>query len=211
MFFIINAIDLADNEEEKNNVVDYVKENLIKYGVRNPHLYPLSSLAALQEKTERLSLLSGMKDFEQAFYNFINNDLANIAVRAADNELVRVHNLLTGLVANINEDEVAKQQKRQGFKQEQVVIKNIIEQQGVDNILTDLGQENKELIYYIKQRVFLRFNDFFKNAFNPSVLKDDGRNLPKVLQSSLSELIEQLGFDLAQELRALTNLAGGFC
>ncbi len=204
MFFIINAIDLADNEEEKNNVVDYVKENLIKYGVRNPHLYPLSSLAALQEKTERLSLLSGMKDFEQAFYNFINNDLANIAVRAADNELVRVHNLLTGLVANINEDEVAKQQKRQGFKQEQVVIKNIIEQQAVDNILTDLGQENKELIYYIKQRVFLRFNDFFKNAFNPSVLKDDGRNLPKVLQSSLSELIEQLGFDLAQELRALT-------
>ena len=204
MFFIINAIDLADNEEEKNNVEEYVQENLIKYGVRNPHLYPLSSLEALKEKENKLPMLSGMKVFEDAFYNFINTDLANIAVRAANNELKRVNSLVNSLVQNINEDESVKEQKRQNIHQEQAAIKNIVTKQSVDNLLSSLIQENKELVYYIKQRVFLRFNDFFKESFNPSVLKDDGRNLKKVLQNSLAELLEQLGFDLAQELRALT-------
>ena len=52
--------------------------------------------------------------------------------------------------------------------------------------------------------MFLRFNDFFKESFNPTVLRDDGRNLKKVLQNSLSELLEQIGFDFAQEMRATT-------
>ena len=37
-----------------------------------------------------------------------------------------------------------------------------------------------------------------------AVLRDDGRNLKKVLQNSLEELFEQIGFDFAQEMRATT-------
>ena len=50
MFFIVNAIDLAQNEEEMDAVLDYVEEQLVTYGIRQPHLYPVSSLLALQEK-----------------------------------------------------------------------------------------------------------------------------------------------------------------
>ncbi|SMB80870.1 small GTP-binding protein domain-containing protein [Desulfonispora thiosulfatigenes DSM 11270] len=53
MFFIINAIDLANNEEEKEEVIEYVHEHLIKYGVRKPNLYSLSSLHALKEKRKK--------------------------------------------------------------------------------------------------------------------------------------------------------------
>lgn len=71
MFFIINAIDLADNEEEKETVIEYVQEQLIKYGVRNPHLYPLSSLKALKEKEEKIIFpLSGMPAFGGGFLSF---------------------------------------------------------------------------------------------------------------------------------------------
>ena len=51
-----------------------------------------------------------------------------------------------------------------------------------------LKQETEELVFYIKQRVFLRFSDFLKESFNPALLKDDGRNLKKALQSALDQI-----------------------
>ena len=67
-----------------------------------------------------------------------------------------------------------------------------------------MEQETDELVFYIKQRVFLRFSDFLKEAFNPALLKDDGRNLKKALQSALEEFLEDFGYDFAQEMRATT-------
>lgn len=205
MFFMINAIDLADNEEEKETVTLYVHEQLIKYGVRNPHLYPLSSLQALKEKEEKTTLpVSGMPAFEEAFYHFITNDLANLAARASENELSRVSRLVAKLIDSTREDAAVKKQKRENMVAEKTGINAILVQQTAQDLKNRLYQETEELIYYIKQRVFLRFNDFFKEAFNPTVLRDDGRNLKKVLQNALEELLEQIGFDFAQEMRATT-------
>ncbi|MBR8645827.1 hypothetical protein KEH51_23090 [[Brevibacterium] frigoritolerans] len=58
------------------------------------------------------------------------------------------------------------------------------------------------MTFYSKQRVFFRFNDFFKESFNPAVLKDDGGDLKIVLKQSMKNLLDALGFDLAQEMRA---------
>ena len=205
MFFIINAIDLANNEEEKEDVAQYVHTQLIKYGVRNPHLYSLSSLNALKEKQEKgLFSASGMQEFEDSFYHFIANDLANMATIASENELQRVYCLLEKLIENSQEDIAVKQQKQANIEVEKAEINAILLQQIVHQLKNHLDRETEELIYYIKQRVFLRFNDFFKEAFNPSVLRDDGRNMKKVLQKALEELLEQIGFDFAQEMRATT-------
>ena len=65
-----------------------------------------------------------------------------------------------------------------------------------------LTQEADELTYYIRRRVFIRFSEFFKESFNPALLKDDGRNLRKALETALEELIESIGYDFAQEMRA---------
>jgi small GTP-binding protein len=205
MFFIINAIDLADNEDEKNTVIEYVRDQLMKYGVRNPHLYPLSSLHAIKEKQMKaVDLQSGMNHFEKVFYQFISNDLANIAVSASKNELNRVYQLVGKLIDSAREDATVKFQKRSHIEAEKTKINAIIMNQRVENLKNRLLQEIEELLYYIKQRVFLRFGDFFKEAFNPAVLRDDGRNLKKTLQNALSELLEEIGFDFSQEMRATT-------
>ncbi len=205
MFFMINAIDLADNEEEKETVTLYVQEQLMKYGVRNPHLYPLSSLQALQEKEDKtIPPLSGMPAFEEAFYYFITNDLSNLAARASENELHRVSHLVGKLLDSTREDAAVKKQKRENMVAQKAGINAILMQQTAQDLKNRLYQETEELVYYIKQRVFLRFTDFFKEAFNPTVLRDDGRNLKKVLQNALEELLEEIGFDFAQEMRATT-------
>jgi small GTP-binding protein len=213
MFFIINAIDLAEDEEEKETVADYVTEQLIKYGIRKPHLYPLSSLLALKGKLERKTdIRSGLENFEGDFYHFISNDLTEMALTSAGNELIRIHDLVGKLIQSSKEDQSVKDKRRIEIEKQKAMINAILEKQTSESLLTRLTQEREELLYYIKQRVFLRFGDFFKEAFNPAALRDDGRNLKKALQSALEELLESLGFDFAQELRATTvrldNFAG---
>lgn len=203
MFFLINAIDLADDEAEKQSVIDYVETQLVKYGVKKPHLYALSSLLALAEKQqENDENLSGMAAFEEAFYQFITYDLANMAAAASEHELQRVHGLLGRLVVSAREDAAGKQKKRENIEAEKRNISQILDEIYADKLKKRLDQEAEELVYYIKQRVFLRFPEFFKESFNPSVLRDDGRNLKKVLKEALHEFLHQIGFDFSQEMRA---------
>lgn len=205
MFFIINAIDLAENNEEKETVANYVREQLGNYGIRNPHLYSLSSLLALKEKmVPSVTLQSGMIGFERAFHHFISHDLTEMAITSAGNELGRVQVLLGKLIQSSLESNTTKERKRNNIEKQKNKIAELMEKQSSDSIQNGLQQESEELVYYIKQRVFLRLGDFFKEAFNPSTLRDDGRNLKKALKSALDEFLESLGFDFAQEMRATT-------
>jgi predicted GTPase len=205
MFFIINAIDLAENVEEQETVTEYVKDQLVKYGISHPHLYPLSSQLALKEKLQPGTVNhSGLGDFEDDFYHFISNDLTKMAITSAGNELIRVHELVGKMIQGSREDRSEKEKKRLEIKHQKEMIKDVFSKQSDEALTKRMTQESAELIFYIKQRVFFRFNDFFKEAFNPSALRDDGRNLKKALQSALDEFLESLGFDLAQEMRATT-------
>ncbi|MFZ7943102.1 dynamin family protein [Neobacillus sp. 19] len=205
MFFIINAIDLAENNDEQETVSQYVTEQLLKYGIRNPHLYPLSSLLAINEKLNRkMEAASGMSRFEENFYHFISNDLTEMSISAAENELSRVNELVSRLIQSSNEDQSVKEQKRTEIEKQKAEIMALTEKQTAEALQSRLQMEAEELVFYIKQRVFLRFGDFFKEAFNPSTLRDDGRNLKKALHGALDEFLESLGFDFAQEMRATT-------
>ena len=205
MFFIINAIDLAEDDNEKMAVVEYVQEQLVKYGVKKPHLYPLSSLQALQEKQSNSETgTSGMVALEEKFYQFITHDLADLAIVAAELEVQRVSELVEQLIITSKEDTDVKAEKRQNIASEKELLRELFAQQKKEVLQHQLNQEIAELIYYIKQRVFLRFTDFFKESFNPTILRDDGRNLKKVLNGALAEFIGQIGFDFSQEMRATT-------
>ncbi|MEH7305062.1 dynamin family protein [Neobacillus drentensis] len=205
LFFIINAIDLAESEEEKETVMEYVEDQLTKYGIRNPHLYPVSSLLALKEKMDpSRNAESGMNKFEQAFYQFITNELMEMAISSAKKELGRIDDLISNLIQSSKEDQSVKEKKRENITKQQQLIQELLKKQTVGNLQNRLQQEANELVYYINQRVFLRFGDFFREAFNPSALRDDGRNLKKVLQGALDDFLESLGYDFAQEMRATT-------
>lgn len=205
MFFIVNAIDLANNEEEKASVLEYVREQLVQYGIRRPNLFGLSSLQALLEKqSHKEAIESKLTIFEESFYSFITNELMEISVTSAEMEWQRVLNQLRNFIQSSQEDKEIKIQKRNHLENEQRTIETIIRSQDSAIFTQRLVQEADELVYYIKQRVFLRFNDFVKEAFNPALLKEDGRNLKKALQTALADFLQSFGFDFAQELRATT-------
>src|SRR5699024_10638627 len=70
MFFMINAADLAADDEELRMVVEYVKEQLVTYGIRFPSVFPISSKQSLQDKLDKNPLNSKMETFETTFFSF---------------------------------------------------------------------------------------------------------------------------------------------
>ena len=205
MFFIVNAVDLANNEDEKMDVLNYVNDQLVKYGIKLPNLFPISSLRAIKEKLENTtSNVSGLQNFEEEFYSFITDDLTDITINSGLKEWQRAVELLKSYILSAQQDNSVKQQKVANLQEDEKRIKELLKGQATEFLKQRLNQEIDELIYYIKQRVFFRFNDFFREAFNPSVLRDDGRDLKKALTMALDDFLKDFGFDFAQELRATT-------
>jgi GTPase Era involved in 16S rRNA processing len=209
MFFIVNAADLANSHDELQNVLMYVEEQLVRFGIRNPRLYPISSRFALEEKTGERSNTSygiltesGIRRFEMDFHLFIIDELTALAVTSAYAEINRVRKTLSEYMAEALQDKHAKQLKLQKINQEQEEIRKLFKETETETDLYALEQEIAELVYYIKQRIFLRFGDWFKETFNPAVLREDVRDVKKALASCLQELLNSIGFDLAQEMRA---------
>lgn len=203
MFFIINAVDLANDEEELQSVISYVTSQLTIYGIRHPHLFALSSLLALKEKqSSEVPTCSKMNEFEESFYRFISEDLLKTSLTSAEYELQRIRQELKLLIEVSNVDETVRKEKIQTLQQEKERALGLISKQTKEYLESRVTQELDELLFYLKQRVFLRFNDFFKESFNPAVLKEDGRNMKKALSGALEELLLSVGYDFAQELRA---------
>ncbi|MGM9539284.1 dynamin family protein, partial [Anaerovibrio sp.] len=200
MFFIVNAIDLAESRAEAAGVVDYVAGQLKKYGVRKPQMFGLSSQQMLKDK---LAGKTGGFAFEDAFYRFVLDELTGIAVNAAKGEYHLAAERVRELIRLNRSDAAEKERRRDQLLAFQRQTDKLLGELTSQDMQGRQRQERHELIYYVKQRVFLRYTDFFREAFNPALLK--GReNSGGKLQEALNQLLESMGFDLAQELRATT-------
>ncbi len=64
-----------------------------------------------------------------------------------------------------------------------------------------MRQELSELLHYVKQRVFYRLPDFFKEAFHPGRFPSNG-NPGEAISAGIEELKQSISYDFAQEMRA---------
>lgn len=208
MFFIVNAADLASTHDELAEVVQYVGNQLVHYGIRTPRLYPISSQQALAEKlgdvTPNSSILanSGIVNFEADFNQFIIEELTEMTINSAIEDLNRLIHILKKYIFSAKESNETKVEKLNILTKELELLQKITNHLDIGNEQEAIKREIEELIYYIKQRIFLRYPDLFKESFNPSVLREDTPNIKDALKGCLQELVEFIGRDLAQEIRA---------
>ena len=198
MFFIVNAIDLAENQQEAQGVIDYVTDQLRKFGVGRPRMFGLSSQEILKAKEE------GKKQdlpFEAAFYNFVFHELTDIAVNAAASEYRLAQERLNELIALGQGNAIEKEQRRHELTEQETKASSIIDKLDAKEMEGRVQQEVQELLYYVNQRVFIRYTDFYREAFNPATLQKNGNNA-KMLDKAMKELLNSMGFDFAQEMRA---------
>ncbi|MEX5286250.1 dynamin family protein [Selenomonas sputigena] len=197
MFFIVNAIDLAESEEDAEAVLAYVRRNLQGFGITKPRLHAVSSLAVLREK------LGGSyrgTEFETAFYRFVFHDLAGLALRAAQGDYERTKTMLDTLIEESEESAEQKALRREKLEENAGKARELLESQSPVPIEKRVAQEQAELLYYVEERIFLRYEDMFRRSFNAATI---GREHGKAsLKKAMEELLAAIGFDIAQEMRA---------
>lgn len=202
MFFVVNAIDLASNDEEAEDVKSYVRQELQRFGIRKPRLFGVSSLLALQEKVEQQNLNSGMSLFEESFHHFLSEELTALAVQALVEETDKTQERLRTLIHN-TEDNLKRKDERLAelVKLEQFIHTHYI-RSAAQTIEKDTTEELNELLYYVLQRVYYRYTDFFKEGYNPTTFASKPSSV--ALDLALKEVLASLSFDFEQEMR-VTN------
>ncbi|OZU90196.1 hypothetical protein CIL03_03370 [Virgibacillus indicus] len=204
MFFIVNAADLAKDDKELQLVTEYVQEQLLQLGVRFPKLYPVSSKLSLANKREDQKLNKNMQLFEDHFYDFIHNELAALTVKSALWDIGRASKMMGQYIKSMNLDEEEKENYRIDLLNKRVIIEEKIDKLPVNMYEEQIKQKIEKQLFYVLERLSIRFHDLFKEAFNPTTITESGRRAQSQLLNCLGNLLDETGFDLHQELQAVS-------
>ncbi|MEI2665636.1 dynamin family protein [Rossellomorea sp. LJF3] len=198
MFFVVNAIDLASDEKEKNEVIEYVEDQLIQYGIRFPRIFGVSSLQALKESA---SHQSGMEVFKKEFQTFIQNELVSMSIESALGESERGLKRFQQYLHSASSEKTYKQSRKRELLERKSEVVSLIDGVSREPLTVEMLQESKELVHYVKQRVFFRVPDFYKEAFHSGLFLQYPSQ-SQAIREGLKEFLSSIGFDLAQEMRA---------
>lgn len=199
MFFVVNAIDLADSEEEAALVKQYVQDELQRFGIRFPRVYGVSSLQGLKEKLSGLPTHKGLQQFEESFHHFLEKDLKQISIAALEEEAIRQQAKLLNLIDQTETNLARKGQRLIELRNHEQNIRKRYTNSKSAQIAKDAKQELDTLLYYVLQRVYYRFNEFFKEAYNPSLFANNSAAI--ALDLALKDILKMIRFDMEQEMR----------
>lgn len=207
MFFIVNAADLASSEEELEQVVKHVETNLKARGIRLPHIYPVSSMKALEAKLDGNAGLyeeSAFEAFEKALGAFAGEELPKLSLASAIQEMSAVRQRVTEWGRMARQDAGTREQRRAQLgdvnKQALERIDAFVRQ----DVSREVDQETRELMFHVKQRIGFSLGEFFTEAFHPSVLREDAGQLKRIFTDCGRELERTIVHELEQELWATT-------
>ncbi|MFP7493955.1 dynamin family protein [Terribacillus saccharophilus] len=204
MFFIVNASDLARDKEEIEYVTSYVAANLANFQIRQPRLFALSSLLGLEEKQTAKNLGSGLQQLEQELNDFIRNELTEVTIQAAQQEVNRQYGQLREYAKAMELDEEAKVEKLNQYKEEQHEAVNLAQSYAQPVFKQAILQRIEKQLHYVKERQLLEANDLFKQCFNPSVIKSSGAAGREEVARQIQEFANLTRIALEQEYRAVT-------
>ena len=202
MFFVVNASDLAKDDAELKLVVDYVEDQLLNYGIRHAQIYPLSSKQSLYEKRNRLTLNEQMQTFERAFYHFVEHDLHQLTFEAAAWDIYRVKAMLEQIVQSAKLDERERKSQIERLRKNEQQSLELLGNKTVDQLMDRPKERIERQLHYVKERMFIRFQDMFKEHFNPTTVTANGRQATEQLEQNRNRLIDHVGYELLQEVRA---------
>lgn len=204
MFFIVNAADLASDQQELDMVTMYVKEQLAQLGIRFPRLYPVSSKISLAEKIEQKTLNEQMRSFESRFYDFIHHDLTALAKRAAISDIERSGEALEQFIQSLKLDQSAKTKRKKVLQNAYQQIAQTVENLDLDSTKNRWHQKLEKQAFFLNQRFAIRFHDLFKEIYNPTTITESGRAGRQQLVKQFEQLVTYMESELHQELLAVS-------
>ncbi|WP_161493860.1 dynamin family protein [Virgibacillus necropolis] len=204
MFFIINAADLAKNENELLLVENYVNEQLVQLGIRFPRLFPISSRITLANKQAKEPLNDYMYHFEEQFYQFIHHDLTKLSIDSAIWDMKWAYHVISSYLASVKMSEQEKMHQKDSVRTKKEEAFRVINELDKDSYTKAIIQKIDKQLYYVLDRLSIRFHDMFKGMFNPTMIQESGKAGKIQIDNSMQELLDYVGYELLQELRAVS-------
>lgn len=218
-FFIVNAADLADSEEECAGVTSHLEERLRAEGILRPRIYPVSSLNALDRKQASLrkSSTAGQErdveasdapgfdrfaDFERELMHFAAEELAGLAASAADREIEAARERIAGWIEEAAQGEQAREIRLGRLESSLAEARRIISDAETADKLPELSREIRELLFHVRQRIEFRFNAWFAESFNPAILHSGSGDLKSAFLACGRELSRMVAREAENELLA---------
>ncbi|MFD1774229.1 dynamin family protein [Paenibacillus rhizophilus] len=206
MFFIVNASDLAADEEELAEVKEHVALNLRSAGLGNPRIYALSSMQALEGKEGGSSYeASRFGAFETALWRFAGEELPALSLNAALDSLSSVCSRAEewrdiALKAETEREDESRRMEERRRRADERLMRLTAEERP----LRDLRREGGELLFHVRQRIGFAFGRMFQESFHPSLLREGAGGLKEIFAACGRELWRTAGRELEAELWATT-------
>lgn len=204
MFFIVNASDLAQSDQDLKLVLDYVKAQLLELGIRFPKIYPVSSKLSLENKLNNLPLNEEMTYFEKDFYQFIENDLAKLTIDSAVWDIERGKQLLKNYIATVGLTDEEQVDYIDSLRETSINMHKLVKEFNYPVYENRLIERITRQLHFVQERLYIRFHDMFTQHFNPTTITESGRRAQDELKINRNNLIDYVGYELLQELRAVS-------
>ncbi len=202
MFFLVNAADLAASVEELASVIEHVQEGLYAAGIREPSVYPVSSLRALQAEQGLSVADEGFDLFRSHFAAFLEHDLGQLAAVSAESLLRQMKERLLQWIATAGENAEDAGRKLSGLPDKRHLFEQALSEYRQTSISREWNQENEELLYHVVQRLRLLALDMFAEFFHPSLLQEHHGPMKRNFAIALRGWLNQVSAELERELLA---------
>ncbi|WP_416349621.1 dynamin family protein [Mammaliicoccus lentus] len=196
--FVINAIDLAESEEDKEAVISYVESSLDALNIK-PECYPVSSKNAIKEYDEYFT------KFMNALDHFVKVESKQVLQSQVESRINQLENELEQMVTTYRQD------KDQFEKRKDTLLKYKNQTNFNNQIVVkshhQLDKEIDDQLYYLKDRLMIQLNDIVKKHFNTSTVTNDFKTS---LQTNTKQYIDDINQKLSLESSLITERLKNF-
>lgn len=192
ILFLINAVDLAENEDEINMVKKYYIEQLNGIGITNPNIFTISSKLMLRDSINR-------NDFIQYLDKTLMTKLKYYSLISLEANLTKVYEYVDIIIEKLRNKQLDLEYEKVQLKIQ--LDKNVVE---INELTTEiwnqeLNVECEELFYHVKKRLMIKFRELFIECFHPSAIK-----VKNDVNKCLNDFLEIVVANISQELLATT-------
>ncbi|MFB5663090.1 dynamin family protein [Alteribacillus sp. HJP-4] len=203
IFFLVNAADLAENGEEVQSVLTYVSTELSRLGLSERKVHPISGKQALTAK-QNLDVqnlrISGMDGLIRCIDSFVDHLSQQTMTADGSGEIKQAVQVIEQLIDQQSLDAAERQAQINERYQHHLFVYQVLNNYSISTDKHLIAEEWRELLFYIKQRVFYRYFDEYNRLFSP-VQFNLSQSFQKQLERQTNELIRFVFRELAQELR----------
>ncbi|MFB4164194.1 dynamin family protein [Alteribacillus sp. JSM 102045] len=201
-FFLVNAADLAQHEKELSSVLDYVTDQLVRLGLTEPRVKPISGKKALQCHNDiSYWQTSGAEGFIEEFHQFAKAALDQTLIKESKTEIKQAINILQDQSKHLADKQQSLVLQRQNWREQLLSFQKWVQHYHPHPEWQWIEQELEELLFYVKQRVFYRYYDEYKVILNAARFNEK-ESFSSQLHRFTNELIHFIFYEFAQEIRA---------